>query len=170
MPITPEDKRCWHVTLDGKRCRMDKLEQHPSLCYYHWEREQQMADAMKFSAQVVPPRARLNTARGINRVLGNVLKALSQGKIPARSAAGMAYIGQLLLLSLPYLQKERAQRQELAPNQGEDGLSELIRAFHTGEICFADWLPKSPGPAGAASAESSAESPAEENRDAAVPG
>jgi len=112
MPTLHDDKRCWHTTIDGRRCRMERMETHPELCFYHWQREEELADALKNSAQIVSPRAKLSTARGINRVLGNILKAHAQGKIPARSAATMAYTCQLLLLSLPYLIKERAAEKE----------------------------------------------------------
>lgn len=112
MPMTKDEKRCWHTTIDGRRCRMERMETHPELCFYHWQQQEELAEALKNSMQIVSPRAKLSTARGINRVLGNILKAHAQGKIPARSAATMSYTCQLLLLSLPYLIKERAAEAE----------------------------------------------------------
>jgi hypothetical protein len=87
---------------------MERMETHPELCFYHWQRQEEQAEAMKHAAQIVGPRARLNTARGINRVLGNLLKAQAQRKITGNAAAKMAYTCQLLLFSLPYLFQERA--------------------------------------------------------------
>jgi hypothetical protein len=46
------------------------------------------------------------TAADINHVMGKVFTALAQNRIPQRTAATLAYLGQVMLLSLPMAKKE----------------------------------------------------------------
>src|SRR5229473_5445775 len=53
-----------------------------------------------------PNRGQFMTATDINFVLGKLFTATAQNRIPPRNAAVLAYIGQLMLHSLPNLKKE----------------------------------------------------------------
>ena len=115
MRIPPDNERCMHTTSDGKRCRHRRLSGE-SLCGPHWNRAHERDNPMTMIIDLVRPDDQLDTARGVNAVLARVLKALTCNQIPTRTASTIAYICQLLLLSLAYLHKE-ADRQAVAESE-----------------------------------------------------
>lgn len=103
--IPPDDQRCMKTTSDGKRCRRLRVP-GDTLCGPHGIRAFQRDNPMNMFVELVARDDRLDTARGINTVLGRVLRAFAANQIPARTASTMIYNCQWLLLSLPYLHKE----------------------------------------------------------------
>ncbi len=100
------DDRCQYTTLDGRRCRMSRLNDHPSLCFDHWQREQQLRDAERVANELLGSFDDFKTATAVNHALGKLFALLAKNRIPTRNAAVLAYISQLLLQSLPSVKKE----------------------------------------------------------------
>ena len=99
--------RCQFTFADGRCCRMPRHADHSSLCLFHAREELQLREAQRLGAEIS---ASLNgdflTATDINHVLGKLFTALAQNRVSSRNAATLAYIGQLLLQSLPNVKKE----------------------------------------------------------------
>ena len=116
MPFPKEDERCTFTYVDGRRCRMCKIETHPYLCFYHWQRGQQANDAIVFASQLLEPGQQLNSPSAVANVLTGVFRLLAQGRLQARQAATLAYISQLVIQLLPHIQREQ---QATATARGE---------------------------------------------------
>ena len=98
---------CQFPFADGRLCRMLRAPGHASLCLFHARDEQQLRDAQAFGAQLAASfTGNFLTASDINHVLGKVFTALAQKRISQRNAATLAYIGQLLLHSIPTVSRE----------------------------------------------------------------
>jgi hypothetical protein len=97
---------CKRQFSDGRRCRMLRMEGHPSLCPFHVREEKQLLEADKLGEELASLSGKLNTGTDINHVLAKVFKALADGRISARTAAAFAYLGQLLLQTMPYVKNE----------------------------------------------------------------
>ncbi len=105
-PAHKRDHQCQQVTSDGRRCLMSRMKGHPSLCFVHAQRQQQILDPKRIAAEILGPFADLKTANAVNHALGNLFLMVAQNRIPPRHAAILAYIGQLLLQSLRPVQSE----------------------------------------------------------------
>ena len=120
-PKLKQENRCQHTTLDGRRCRMSRLNDHPSLCFDHWQREQQLLHAERVGSELLGSFDEFKTATAVNHALGKLFALLAKNRIPTRNAAILAYIGQLLLQSLPSVKKE------VLLGRGADAWQEAIR-------------------------------------------
>jgi hypothetical protein len=157
---------CKRQFSDGRRCRMLRMEGHPSLCPFHVREEKQLLEADKLGEELASLSGKLNTGTDINHVLAKVFKALADGRISARTAAAFAYLGQLLLQTMPYVRNEisRATRNGSAYH---DMVRESIPHFRN--------MPKRQPPAPSApvpssrSASQSAESAPDQGASAAAP-
>jgi len=116
MPYPIEEDRCTFTYIDGRRCRMQKIETHPYLCYYHWQRGQQANDAVVFASQLLNENQQLNSPAAVIDVLSGVFRLLAQGRLETRQAATMAYVCQLALQALPQAEK---QQRAVAEARGE---------------------------------------------------
>jgi hypothetical protein len=102
-----EPNRCAFETSDGRRCRLPRSASHPSLCVFHSREEQQFLESRKLGGEVASSiTGDFLTATDINYVLGKVFTAVAQNRMPARTAHTLAYLGQLMLFSLPAVKKE----------------------------------------------------------------
>ena len=102
-----EPNRCAFETSDGRRCRLPRSATHASLCVFHSREEQQLAESQKIGAEVAATiSGDFLTATDINYALGKVFTAVAQNRIPVRTAHTLAYLGQLMLCSLPAVKKE----------------------------------------------------------------
>lgn len=107
----PEPNRCAFETSDGRRCRLPRSATHASLCVFHSREEQQLLESRKIGDELAATiTGNFLTATDINYALGKVFTAASQNRIPARTAHTLAYLGQLLLMSLPDVKHEFAFR------------------------------------------------------------
>ena len=116
------DKRCQYTTSDGRRCRTARLPDS-SLCLLHRQRQpaapaksavEGAGDPDSIGPELLGPFEELKTATAVNHVLGKLFALLARNRIPVRNAAVLAYIGQLLLNSLPGVRRETALAQGLA--------------------------------------------------------
>jgi hypothetical protein len=114
---TTIDSHCQHISPKGNRCHMLIDQNHrpangaarPTLCAYH-------ADRLRASVPPVDPEALaadllgdiddFSTAGSVNLFLGNLVKQLARKRIARRDAIALAYISQLLLNSLPALERQ----------------------------------------------------------------
>jgi len=103
----PNPNRCQFETSDGRRCRMLRHNGHPTLCLFHARDEMQLLESQRLGSEIASSiSGDFMTATDINFVLGKLFTALAQNRIPPRNAAILAYIGQLMLHSLPGVKKE----------------------------------------------------------------
>jgi hypothetical protein len=103
----PNPNRCQFETADGRRCRMFRHNGHPSLCLFHARDEMQLLESHRLGAELSATlTGQFMTATDINFVLGKLFTATAQNRIPPRNAAILAYIGQLMLHSVPGVKNE----------------------------------------------------------------
>jgi len=103
----PNPNRCQFETSDGRRCRMLRHPANSALCPFHARDEMQLLESQRLGAELSASlTGQFMTATDINFVLGKLFTATAQNRIPPRNAAVLAYIGQLMLHSLPNLKKE----------------------------------------------------------------
>ena len=102
-----DPNRCTFETSDGRRCRLPRSATHASLCVFHSQEEQQLLESQKLGSEIsATPTGDFLTATDINYALGKVFTAVAQNRIPVRTAHTLAYLGQLMLCTLPALKKE----------------------------------------------------------------
>jgi hypothetical protein len=98
---------CQFPFADGRKCRMLRHHDHPSLCIFHARTELQLKECDRLGAELAASlTGDFMTATDVNFVLGKLFTALAQNRIPPRNAHTLAYIAQLMLHSLPNLKKE----------------------------------------------------------------
>jgi hypothetical protein len=103
----PNPNRCQFETSDGRRSRMLRYNAHPTLCLFHAHDEMQLLESQRIGAELSASlTGQFMTATDINFVLGKLFTATAQNRIPPRTAAVLAYIGQLMLHSLHHVKKE----------------------------------------------------------------
>lgn len=102
-----EPNRCAFETSDGRRCRLPRSATHASLCAFHSHEEQQLLESRKLGSEIAAPlTGNFLTATDINHVLGKVFTAVAQNRLPVRTAHTLAYLAQLMLMSVPAIKKE----------------------------------------------------------------
>ncbi len=105
---------CFHSTSDGRQCRMPRWEAHASLCLFHASQEQQLIDLDRVSTEFRSLPGVFKTDADLNSALARLLNLVAHGRIPPRSAATLAYIGHLLLRTLPGVRQENLAVTDLA--------------------------------------------------------
>jgi len=104
---TSDPNRCAFETSDGRRCRLPRSATHVSLCVFHSREEQQLLESRKIGTELAATlTGNFLTATDINYALGKVFAAVAQNRIPVRTAHTLAYLGQLMLFSLPDVKHE----------------------------------------------------------------
>lgn len=95
----------WSARFASSSVSAENL-QATSLCVFHSREEQQLLEWRKIGDELAATvTGNFLTATDINYALGKVFTAASQNRIPARTAHTLAYLGQLLLMSLPYVKQ-----------------------------------------------------------------
>ncbi len=106
MRSLPKDSdRCEFVSSNGRRCCMIRVEPGVPFCFNHWKKHQQQEDAARIGDEIVGAEGALNTQEGIHKALSNVFANLARNRITPRSAAVLGYVCQLMLVSLPSLER-----------------------------------------------------------------
>ena len=96
--------RCQHRTRTGRRCRHSVSDAAAGLCSKHVQSRRKYREEADLTAVLVGQLTQLNSASDINQVLSNLFRLLTQDRIAARRAAVLAYIGNLLLRTLPAIE------------------------------------------------------------------
>lgn len=105
--IENEAALCQFPFADGRRCRMLRSSRHPVLCPFHARAERRLLESRRLGTQIASTiTGEFLTATDINFVLGKLFTALAQNRIPRRDAATLAFIGQVMLQSIPTSHKE----------------------------------------------------------------
>src|SRR6266852_7844253 len=98
---------CLFSFSDGRQCRMLRHKDHSTLCIFHARAERQLLASEKLGREIAsPPSGEYLTAVDVNHVLGKLFAAVAQNRLPVRNAAILAYLGQLLLHSVPLVKHE----------------------------------------------------------------
>jgi hypothetical protein len=116
-----ESSICQFPFADGRQCRMLRHKSHPTLCLFHARDEQQLLELDRIGAELKSLSGDFTTFRDINHVIGKLFKLVAANRIPARSAALLAHLAQLLLFS----QKDLKHEQSIA--YGYLGWEKIIR-------------------------------------------
>lgn len=99
--------RCQFQFTDGRSCRMLRSPLHPSFCAFHAKQELQLLESQRLGGEIS---SSLNgdflTATDINHVLGKLFIAAAQDRVPVRKATALAFLGQVMLSSLPQVKQE----------------------------------------------------------------
>src|SRR5216684_4857015 len=96
---------CKRHTRNG-RCRLPVADALTSLCAEHARRQQKRDKAANLSAELIAGLTEFKSAIPINDFLSRLLLFKAQDRIPPRRAAVMAYTCNLLLRTLPAIDKE----------------------------------------------------------------
>ncbi|MBZ5701831.1 MAG: hypothetical protein LAN84_08285 [Acidobacteriia bacterium] len=110
----PESTLCQQPFSDGRKCRLPRSATHPRLCLVHAREERQLLEADRIAAELASLSGEFQTASDVNHVLGKLFALLAGNRIPRRNVAILAYIGQLLLHSLPAVKHEISMAQGLS--------------------------------------------------------
>jgi hypothetical protein len=105
-PHDSNNNNCLRQFSDGRSCRMLRKKDHPTLCLFHAREEQQLLESDKLAAEFASLSGKLNTVTDINHVLGKVFIALAEKRISHQTADTFAYLGQLLLQTIPGVKNE----------------------------------------------------------------
>lgn len=138
-------RRCHYRDRAGRRCRRDRMHNHPTYCFFH-ARPEGESDLPPDSPQAVGngsgpadttledllgPLQDYRTAAGVNFTLGRLLLLVADNRLSARKAHLIAYICQLLLQSVPAVAKEIG-----AATLDEDEREDLNRAIRATRFLF----------------------------------
>jgi hypothetical protein len=127
-PSITIDNHCQHVSPKGNRCHMLIDENHrpangakrSTLCAYHANRLSVTAPPVEpevLAADLLGDIDDFSSAASVNLFLGNLVKQLARKRIARRDAIALAYISQLLLNSLPALERQQATDYEAAKRE-----------------------------------------------------
>ncbi len=114
--------RCAFSFSDGRRCAMLCRPPHPSLCLFHAREEQHILEADRVVAAFVTTTGGFYTVNDVNQVLGSLFRLVAANRMPPRTGATLAYIGQLLLHSI------RGVEREINLTRGNGGWARLLSA------------------------------------------
>ena len=110
----PLPDRCQFMFSDGRQCTMARSDIHPSLCFYHSDREEQLfgdpshrCETRKLDFPELFSACRdLSTAAGVNRALAQVFRLLAQRRISRQEAATFGHLAKLLLRTISLMNAE----------------------------------------------------------------
>jgi hypothetical protein len=99
--------QCHHINGRGRRCRMLIAPNHDSLCQHHLAQSVvSQPGTQALAAELLGSLNNFSTAAAVNQLLGNLVIQLAHKRIERRDAIAIAYMCQLLLMSLSPLKKE----------------------------------------------------------------
>jgi len=155
-------RRCHYLDPAGRRCRRDRMHNHPTFCFFHARPEgesdlppdcPQAAGTGSGAARsdttledLLGPLQDYRTAAGVNFTLGRLLLLVAENRISARKAHLIAHICRLLLQSIPAVAKELG-----TAALDEDEREDLVRAIRATRFLF-----EYPAPEANANAEANA--------------
>jgi hypothetical protein len=106
-PRTALPNLCQYTFSDLRQYRMLRQPTHPTLCLFHARDEQRLLESTKLGTEIATSYSGdYLTAADLNHVRSKVFTALAQNRIPQRTAATLAYLGQVMLHTLPLVKEE----------------------------------------------------------------
>jgi hypothetical protein len=123
--------QCQHISPRGQHCRMLRAVDE-SFCPYHLRQTlASQPDPEALAAELLESTGNLNTADRVNALLANVVKQLARQRIDRRDALAIGYLAQLLLNTVPGVQKEyQAMRASEAKQALRKSVAEARGARH----------------------------------------
>jgi hypothetical protein len=97
---------CQHRSLTGRHCRLPISDAESGLCTKHAAARQKDLDQADLAASLIGDNQEFRSAVAINHSLGELYKLQARNRITPRRAAVMAYTANLLLRTLPAIEKE----------------------------------------------------------------
>jgi len=98
--------QCQHISPRGQHCRMLRVDDE-SLCPFHLRQTRaSQPDPGTLAAELLDSTGNLNTADRVNALLANTVKQLARQRIDRQDALAIGYLAQLLLNTVPGVQKE----------------------------------------------------------------
>jgi hypothetical protein len=131
-PRQNPETRCQFMFADGRRCSMLRPKGKSRFCLSHTAEDRQLRDAEDIAAELVGPTPELNTAVAINRTLARLFEQSAANRIPYRTAALLAYIGQLLVQTVGSIKSDIQAVNESYYNDLVRRSYNLITAEHGG--------------------------------------
>jgi hypothetical protein len=117
--------QCTHINAKGRRCRMLIAPDHDSLCAMHVRLAlTAQPDPEVLAEEILDSTGNLQTAAEVNTLLGNVVQQFVRKRIDRRDAIALAYMSQLLLNSLPALDRQHKAEEK---NQGIEEFEKYCR-------------------------------------------
>ena len=111
---TKRNDRCRHYTSTGRRCRLSVLDPASGLCFRHVGHRFEPSDE-DLSPAFVGLLSGFQSASRIHDFLTQVTVLLVQNRISTRRAAILAYLGQILLRTLPAIDCELDEKEDHQP-------------------------------------------------------
>ncbi len=104
---TNDSALCQFPFADGRLCRMLRQEDHPALCAFHARDERQLLESTRLGEEISATlTGNFLTSSDVNHALGKVFTAVAQGRLPRHTGDTLAYLGSLMLYSLPAVKDE----------------------------------------------------------------
>jgi len=98
---------CTFTFADGRRCQLPQAPDDMGLCYFHAQKFRQRLSAQEAGRQISEfLNTDILTACDLNSAFASLFSATAQGVIKPKTAASLAYLGQLML------QTQRLAKQE----------------------------------------------------------
>ncbi len=106
--------RCAFTFADGRRCRMLRHPEHPTLCVAHARQEQdphaaRVLAATRLEAETHIPIA-LDNRAAVRRAIRRIYHMAADQRIDVQRALAMAELARLLLINAPPPRRRRATR------------------------------------------------------------
>lgn len=99
-----DQDRCQHVFADNRRCLMSITDGPERLCLHHLQQSRGAQASEHAAADLFGSMGDFSSVVEINRALGKIFKLLAANRITPRSAAVLAYICQLSIITLPAME------------------------------------------------------------------
>jgi len=124
MTSNTSDSRCQYKKADGHRCRMTRALDHPSYCAQHagWLSDGKPPEDL--TAELLGPLGDFRSMAAINYALGKLALLVASRRISTKEAATLGYLFQLLLQTVPGVNKEIS-KTEISPTSYADLLEVL---------------------------------------------
>ena len=122
---------CHHISPRGQRCRMLSAPHHDSFCANHLKQSAATRpDPEILAAHLLGQTGGLSTAGEVNALLANVAKQFAHQRIDRKDAIAFAYLSQLLLCTLPGMEKVlEAEREAHAIEATNKDVAEMRARF-----------------------------------------
>jgi len=111
MTSNNSDSRCQYKKADGRRCRMLRALDHPTFCSHHagWLNDDKPPEDL--TPELLGPLGDFRSMAAINYALGKLALLVASRRISTREAATLGYLFQLLLQTVPGVNKEISRTQ-----------------------------------------------------------
>jgi len=122
-----DSARCQHRTVTGRRCRLAVVHPASGLCFRHAFLRSKLGEEADLRTALAGDLPDFTSAEQINAFLSKLILLLSENRVSPRRAAVIAYVGSLLLRSLPLVQWERSDGADSHPPEVHIDFGDLPR-------------------------------------------